>query len=65
MLIDMPNELIPYVWFSKKNGLVCAEDMPESLRPLYLEMKRQYEAQEQARLDSLNKLIVDEGAKQE
>jgi len=35
MLLDIPNDLLPYVRMSKKNGLVRSEDMPEALMPLF------------------------------
>lgn len=65
MLFDIPNELIPYVRISKKSGLVCSEDMPESLIPLYQQAKKEYEAREHERLDDLKKLLVDGNTKQE
>ena len=39
MLFDVPNELLPYVRMSKKNGLIHSEDMPESLLPLFEKAK--------------------------
>ena len=35
MLLDIPNELLPYVRMSKAHGLVHFENMPDELMPLF------------------------------
>ena len=41
MLFDVPNELLPYVRMSPKEGLVHAPDMPESLLPLFEKTRKE------------------------
>lgn len=59
MMMDLPNELIPYVRMSKKNGLVHSDDMPESLGALFEETKRKMEESIAERNSKLEELIAD------
>lgn len=65
MLFDIPNELIPYVRISKKQGLVCSEDLPEELMPVFEKAKRDYAEKEATRIAELQQLLVntDKGQK--
>lgn len=59
MLIDIPEELIPYVRMSQKHGLVCSENMPEELQPLFETTKASVIKKKQDRLAQLEALISD------
>ncbi len=58
MLFDIPNELIPYVRISKKQGLVCSEDLPEELMPVFEKAKKEYAEKEATRIAELQQLLV-------
>ena len=59
MLFDIQNELIPYVRISKKQGLVCSDDLPEGLVPAFEKAKKEYAEREAARIAELRQLLVD------
>lgn len=59
MLFDIPNELIPYVRISKKQGLIKSDEMPNDLLPLFEKTKEQYKLQEEDRINNLKKMLVD------
>lgn len=65
MLFDIPNELIPYARISKKQGLVCSDDLPEELAPVFEKAKKEYAEREAARIAELRQLLVntDKGQK--
>ena len=65
MLFDIPNELIPYVRISKKQGLVCSEELPEELIPVFEKAKKDYAEREAMRISELQQLLVstDKGKK--
>ena len=58
MLFDIPNELIPYVRISKKQGLICSDELPEELIPIFENAKKEYEEREVARIAELQGLLV-------
>ena len=41
MLLEIPDELLPYVKKNKKEGLVCAANIPDRLVPLFEETKEE------------------------
>jgi hypothetical protein len=56
MLMDIPNELLPYVRMSKKQGLVCSDDMPSELIPLFEKTKKVIDGQASDRKKQLQAL---------
>ena len=56
MLMNIPSELLPYVRMSKKQGLVCSDDMPNELIPLFEKTKKVVDEQASARKKQLESL---------
>ena len=59
MLMDIPSELLPYVRMSKKQGLVCSDDMPGELIPLFEKTKKVMDEQASDRKKQLQALKPD------
>ena len=56
MLMDIPNELLPYVRMSKKQGLVHSDEMPNELIPLFEKTKKVMDEQASNRKKQLEAL---------
>ena len=56
MLMDIPNELLPYVRMSKKQGLVHSDEIPNELIPLFEKTKKVMDEQASNRKKQLEAL---------